>query len=638
MKRIWYSLLIFLLTFGSAHGQWYVNYQVNARAQHLYNGAIELLRERQFEPGMRLMHLATKTDEKFLDAWLSLAGVHGEQKNYDSAVYYYEKVFPMDTAYTRDFYLPYSINLAGRGEFAKAKKAVETFLQKPRLDERSRNAANYRLNAYDFALEHARKYSGRNFSPVNLGDSINSPRSEYYPSFTINDSMLVFTRRGDGWREDFIRAKKIEGETYSKAGLVQGSLNDEPSKGGLMISQDGEWLIFAGNFSGQGMGDFDLYMCYATPEGWSDPFNLGPAINTEFWESSPTLSPDKNALYFSSNRPDGFGGKDLYVSYRQMDGKWSAAENMGEMFNTRGDELAPFIHADNQTLYFTSNGHPGYGGSDIYLSRKQSNGEWSAPENLGYPINTIQDDGSLAVSADGITAFFASDRSDTRGGLDLYKFELPREIRPLRTLWVQGTVIDFATRQGLPSAIELKETTSGMLVQKVITDETGNYLVTLPTGKDYSFTVNRKGYLFYTERIYLSEGNENGETFTKDILLRPISVNASFVMNHILFETNKAELSPQSNIELDKLLGWMKDNPTMRIGIYGHTDDVGAEAANNVLSLARARSVMHYLVNHGILPNRITVRGLGETKPIASNASEEGKALNRRTEIVVLAK
>ena len=633
MKKIAFFIL-FCFGLSPAFGQWYIDYKVNNRAQQYYDGGIELLRNGEFDAGKRLLQRAVETDPKFVDAFLSLAGVHGELKNYDSAAQYYEQSFALDSTYTKDYYLPYSINLAGMGNFTAAKAAVERFLQLPRLAPRSLNAANYRLSSYNFAIDNHEKYAGRVFDPINLGDNINSARSEYYPSFTINDSMLVFTRRGEGFREDFIRSRKGQDGNYEKASLVQGSLNAEPSKGGLMISQDGQWLIFAGYFA-QGFGDFDLYICYATPQGWSDPFNFGPAINTEFWESSPTLSPDKQALYFSSNRAGGFGGKDLYVSYRTIDGKWTPAENMGEKFNTAADELAPFIHADNQTLYFTSGGLPGYGGTDIFVSRKQADGTWGTPENLGYPINTIEDDGSLAVSADGKTAYFASDRRDTRGGLDLYRFELPEENRPLRTLWVQGTVMDSLTRKGLPSAIELKETTTGMLVQKVITDETGNYLVTLPTGHDYSFTVNRKGYLFYTDRIYLAEENASEETFTQDILLRPIEPNASFVMEHILFETNSYALDSTSNIELEKLVNWMQENPTMRIAIHGHTDNVGTTEANLSLSRSRARAVMTYLVRKGIHPQRITAQGFGESRPVAGNEDENGRALNRRTEIVV---
>ncbi len=198
--------------------------------------------------------------------------------------------------------------------------------------------------------------------------------------------------------EDFIESK-LTPSGYSKAELIKGDINIEPFKGAINISQDGEWLLFAGDFGNKGYGNFDLYISYDTPTGWSEPINLGANINTEFWESSPSLSPDKNALYFSSDRPGGHGGKDLYVSYR-VNGKWQPAVNMGPDVNTVGDEIAPFIHADNQTLYYTSSGLPGYGGTDIYMLRRIGDKQWSKPENLGYPINTIENEGSLFVTSD----------------------------------------------------------------------------------------------------------------------------------------------------------------------------------------------------------------------------------------------
>src|SRR6185437_5244486 len=215
------------------------------------------------------------------------------------------------------------------------------------------------------------------------------------------------------------------------------------------------------------------------------PENLGDSINTEFRETGASISPDRKDLYFSSNRPGGYGGSDLYVSHHLLNGRWSAAENLGPVINTVGDESTPFIHVDNQTLYFNSTGHPGYGNNDLFVTRKMADGNWSKPENLGYPINTIDDEGSLVVASDGKTAYYSSDRSDSKGGLDIYTFELREDVRPLKTLWVKGKVYDKKTNQGLPSSVELTDMATRQLISKLQTDEDGNYLVTLPVGKDY---------------------------------------------------------------------------------------------------------------------------------------------------------
>ncbi|TKK69926.1 flagellar motor protein MotB [Ilyomonas limi] len=604
------------------------------KAQDAYDAAMLQLRDGLVRDAVPLLGKAIEYNPAFTDAYLSLAGVYGEMKDYAKAVGYFRKAQAIDSAYAKYYLLPCSINLAALGKFNEALAAVDSFLMIKNLGEKSIKAGNYRKECYQFAIDYAAKHPNTNyvFAPQNLGDSINSKQSEYYPSFTIDDSTFVFTRRGEGIREDFIESTKTK-DGYTASQAINGDINIEPSKGAINISQDGEWLLFAGNFSGKGFGNFDIYQSYNTPKGWSEPFNLGTNINTEFWESGPSLSPDKNALYFSSDRPGGYGGKDLYVSYRQSNGKWGAAQNMGPSVNTAGDELAPFIHADNQTLYYTSNGLPGYGGTDIYMLRK--NGiQWSAPENLGFPINTVDNEGSLFVASDGVTAYYASDRADSRGGLDLYKFELDKAIQPAKTLYVKGYVTDAATGKGLPSAVELTDDSNEQVINKVQTDGTGFYFITLPVGKDYTFTVNRKGYLFYSDVFPLSK-KQPDSTYQKDIQLQPLQLNAAVTFKNIQFQTNSYQLEPVSMIELNKLLQLMTENPTIKVQVNGHTDNVGTPAANLNLSTNRAKAVVDYLISKGIDAKRLQYKGFGETKPIADNNSEEGKAKNRRTEFVI---
>jgi len=628
-----YFLLLIILVASSAtclHGQ----DNVNKKAQGAYDKAMLQLRDGLIRDAIPLLGKAIEYDPNFTDAYLSLAGVYGEMKNYQKCIEYYEKVRTKDSAYFRYYELPYSINLAALGRFSDALAAVNDFLTIPKLGDNSIKAGQYRKNCYSFAVDYAQKHPTSNytFSPVNLGDSINSTYAEYYPSFTIDDSTFVFTRRGEGIREDFMESTLTK-NGYTKAKLIDGSINDEPSKGAINISQDGEWLIFAGNFPGKGDGNFDLFISYNTPTGWSEPMNMGYSINTEFWESSPSLSPDKNALYFSSDRPGGYGGRDLYVSYRKPNGTWTQAENMGPNINTAGDELAPFIHADNQSLYYTSNGLPGYGGTDIYVTRKV-NGKWGVPENLGYPINTTENEGSLFVAADGITAYYASDRADTRGELDLYKFNLPQEYRPAKTLYVKGYVTDAVTKKYIPCSVELTDDSTRELVTKLQTDETGFYFVTLPEGRNYTFTINRKGYLFYSN-VFPLQGKPADSTYEKNIELQPITVNSTVVLKNIQFELKSYQLQPASLTELDKLVQLMTDNPTVAIQISGYTDNVGKDADNITLSTNRAKAVADYLIGKGIDAKRLTWKGYGAAKPIADNATEEGRAKNRRTEFTV---
>jgi outer membrane protein OmpA-like peptidoglycan-associated protein/tetratricopeptide (TPR) repeat protein len=601
----------------------------------LYEQALDLLKDDQVSEAIPLLMQSIKEDTNFVDAYLSLGGALGQLKKYDQSVRMYERARSKDSSYFRIYQLPYSINLAGQGRFEDALAAVDLFLTYPKLNERSIKSGDYRKKSYEFALNYAKQHGGQAyvFNPVNLGDSINSPRSEYFPSVTVSDSLLVFTRRVDAGREDFIESR-MTGKGFAASTVINGDINEEPRKGAITVSQDGEWLLFAGMLLDQGYKSFDLYISYQTPQGWSEPQNLGSNVNSEFWESAPSLSPDKNALYFCSNRPGGFGGSDLYVSYRQPNGKWAPAVNMGPSVNTAGDELAPFIHADNQTMYFASNGLPGYGNSDIFVVRKNANGEWGKPENLGYPINTIENEGSLAVSSDGLTAYYASDRSDSRGGLDLYKFDLRPDIRPYRTLYVKGHVIDQKTKKPLPSSVELIDNATNRALMKVQTDELGEYFVTLPTGKDYTFTVNRKGYLFYSE-LYPLSASQADSVYKKDILLQPVALNAMMTFRNIQFANNSAEIPAAGFVELDKLLQVLTDNPTLRVEISGHTDNVGRGEDNLKLSTSRAKSIVDYFVSKGVAAGRLSYKGYGASQPIADNATEAGRAQNRRTTFTV---
>lgn len=633
MKLLITALSLLLLV--SSHAQTYQPDKVSPKAMKIYDGAIDQLKDGAIREAIPLLMQCIQADSNFVDAYLSLAGALGELKKYEQSVKFYEKARAKDPEYFIIYNLPYSINLAGMGKFEDALQAVNAFLQYPKLTERSIKSGQYRQKTYAFAVAYAAQHKDiqYDFSPINLGDSVNTEQSEYYPSVTVTDSLLVFTRRVGQTREDFVESR-ISKKGFGKAKIIEGDINLEPKKGAITVSQDGEWMLFAGMLGDQSYKSYDIYISYNTPDGWSEPQNLGPNINTDYWETSPSLSPDKKALYFTSNRPDGLGGSDLYVSYRQLNGKWGPAVNMGPGINTSGDEMAPFIHADNQTLYYTSNGLPGYGNSDLFVTRKNSKGEWGLPENLGYPINTIDNEGSLAVSADGLTAYYASDRSDSRGGLDIYQFTLRPDIRPYRTLYVKGKVMDSKTKKPLPSRIELTDNSTNQVLMQLQTDELGEYLVTLPLGKAYTFTVNRKGYLFYSE-LYALQQKQADSVYKKDIYLQPVAMDAEITFHNILFPTNVSELPAASHIELDKLVELLQENPSLRVAISGHTDNIGKPEDNLLLSTNRARAIVNYLVEKGIQTNRLTYKGYGASMPIADNQTEEGRAKNRRTTFTI---
>lgn len=635
---IYSFILVFILLTSTMPGkaQWYDPEKVNKKAGEIYAQAYGDAQEQKYDEAIANINKALAIEPRFVDAILSRAGIYANLKKYDLSVTDFEKGLQLDSVYSSSYLLPYSISLAGLGHFQQALNAVTRFLQIDKLNSQSIRAGNYRKGVYEFAVDYEKKHPSNNyiFTPKNLGDSVNTTALEYFPSLTIDGKKLIFTRRIAG-DEDFYETDLINGK-WNKAVPLGGKVNTNLNEGAQNISQDGQWIIFTGCNYPEGQGSCDLYISYKTKQGWSEAENLGPMVNTDFWESSPSLSPDKRDIYFSSNQPGGYGGKDIWVTHRNINGKWNRPENLGPEVNTSGDESCSFMYADNQTLFFNSNGHKGYGQTDLFFCKKLNDSTWSEAENLGYPINTIDDEGSLIVSADGKTAYYASDRSDSKGGLDLYSFQLREDIQPPKTLWVKGQVFDAKTKAGLPSSVELTDINSRQLMSKVQTDEDGNYLTTLPVGKDYAFNVNRKGYLFFSENYNLNDRSIDS-VFTANIPLQPIEAGAAIVLKNIFFDSKKTDLKAESMVELNKVIQLLNDNPKLKILISGHTDNVGKAPDNLALSNGRALAVINYILSSKqVLKDRLQSKGLGATKPIADNATEAGKALNRRTELSVI--
>lgn len=631
------SLLLLTLVFvfvNKSCAQWYNPDKVNKKASLIYELAYQNAQDGKYTDAIANINKAIAIDPKYVEAYLSRAGIFADQKNYDFSVIDFAKALQLDSVFSRNYLLPYSISLAGSGKFKEALNAVNQFLLDPSINIVSKKAGNYRRTTYQFALDYEQQHPAKNylFARKNLGDSVNSDALEYYPSLTIDGKKLIFTRRIKN-DEDFYESDLING-IWSKAKPLPGRVNTNLNEGAQNISQDGQWIIFTGCNYPEGLGSCDLYISFKTKNGWSEAENIGPIVNTDFWESSPSLSPDKRDLYFSSNQAGTFGGKDIFVTHRSANGKWSRPQNLGPVINTSGDESCSFMYADNQTLFFNSNGHPGYGKTDLFFSKKINDSTWSKPENLGYPINTIDDEGSLIVAADGKTGYYASEGSDSKGGLDLYSFELREDIRPPKTLWVKGKVFDAATKNGLPSSVELTDINTRQLISKVQTDEDGNYLTTLPVGKQYAFNVNRKGYLFFSENYNIDKNSDS--IYTADIPLQPIVAGASVILKNIFFDNKETVLKPASMVELNDVVRLMNDNPKLKIIISGYTDNVGSVSDNLLLSKNRALAVVNYLLgSHQIAKDRLQFKGLGASKPIADNSNENGRAKNRRTELSV---
>src|SRR6185312_873849 len=407
------------------------------------------------------------------------------------------------------------------------------------------------------------------------------------------------------------------------------------------ISADGNLLIFASDRPG-GYGDQDLYYSFRVGNEWSRPRNMGPPINTRNWETQPCLASDERTLYFVRGKVVGYKveQQDIYETVLSDSGTWSMPVKLSDTINTPGVEEWPCIAPDNQTLYFASDGHPGFGGLDLFMSRRLPNNRWGIPVNLGYPINTPKNETGIAIDPDGRLAYFSSDRPGGRGKMDIYSFLLPDSLRPQQVTYMKGKVYDAATMQPLIANFTLIDLTTG----KVVSESTsrpvdGIFLVCLPVNRNYALNVSKNGYLFYSENFSLKDVKANYEhPYLKNVPLQPIDTGATIVLKNIFFETNKYDLKPESEIELGKLIAFLKNNPTIKIEISGHTDNQGTPQSNIILSENRAKAVYDYLIAHSIDARRLTYKGYGQTRPIATNDTPEGRQLNRRTEMKIIGK
>ena len=650
MKKI---ALVFNLVFCFAITVFAQNYTTRktatGKAINSYAEGIKLKGQGNTEGALKEFTNALKADATFIDAQIQQAAMFYKLGKLPEAEVAFEKVLAIDPNF--EIEVLYSLaNIEMRQDkFLEAAGHYEIFLKSEKADNRNKIVAT--KSARDARFAAVAINNPVPFEPKTLGDKINTPQySEYLPTLTADGETMIFTRLM-GRQEDLFSSKKIEGE-WGLATAVE-ELNTENSEGAQAISADGKLLMFAARDRPDGLGSHDIYYSKKQKDKWT-PAKGFPAINTEWWESQPSISADGRTIYFTSNRPGGLGGLDIwYVRFEA--GKWQAAKNLGAPINTSWDDQTPFIHPDGMTLYFTSEGHAGMGGKDLFLSRIDSSGNWGVPQNLGYPINTKDNEGTVTVSLDGKTAYFGRGNRDEMM-YDLYAFALHEKARPQPVTYVRATVRDAATKEAIQGAkLDFVDLGTQKSANLSLTDESGAFLVCLPFGKNYSLNVSKAGYAFSSENFNLTEKATFDKPFTLDIFLQQVAVVAEngsnteggktsppktedkpIILKNVFFETGKAELKRESMTELNKLKLLLQENPTMRIEIRGHTDNVGADTDNQVLSEKRAKAVRDFLASNGIATERLTYKGLGETQPIDSNDTEGGRAANRRTEFVIL--
>lgn len=609
------------------------------KAIELYNQADNFRVRGQYEAAISLLKEAIEKDRNFVEAYFRLGFTYKSMRDYHRSDLSFEKGLSLttDPRKQKGFFLEMGDNYLKQGEYQKALDFLNQYLAVETTNrQRIALAELWKRNA-EYGLRN--KKIQAQYKPHQLSDTVNRFGLQYFPVLTADEQELIFTRRmgpGPDDDEDLVVSRKDDRGRWGIPESISQNINSRFNEGTCTISADGRTLIFTSCIGRRGYGNCDLFYSKKVGDEWSVPINIGPEINSSAWESQPSLSADGRILYFISDRRSGVGGRDIYFSKKKDDGTWSPAENLGQPINTPFDEISPFIHVNGRTLFYATNGKPGFGGYDIFKS-EMTDDKWGMPVNFGSPINDHEDQFSLFITADGTKGYYSHEDGTRENSARLYEMTVPVELQiAYRSNFVKGVVKDRATGEFIKSRVELIDLKNDELVSVVESDSiTGEYLMVLTTGSDYALYVTASDYLFQSLNFNY-EDNPNLEPVVIDILLDKANKGATAVLNNIFFDFDKYELKEKSITELNKVIRFMNEKPTVRVEIGGHTDSDGSATYNKQLSLKRAQSVVSYLVEKGINRSRLTEKGYGADQPIVPNDTEEHKQANRRIEFKII--
>lgn len=601
------------------------------RASRFFMKAIQSESKKESVQAKKYLEKALLEDPDFFEAYSLLGSWYFQDRQYEEAIRIFtaaKNLFP-DKQASFDYPLARSLIYAGR--IADAMPLLQDYTEPWR-------ALRRQALFYNQALLLSK---GDTVVPLTR---INTPVPEFFPWITADGNRLIFTRRVKQADEDFLYTERDSCGGWFTARNLGDILNSPHQETALSVSADGHYLFFTKcdnrSENGWGKGGCDLYMSYRADSSfeWSVPQSFGATINTPAYEGMACLSPDNRELYFTSNRPGGYGGLDIWVA-RFENGLWQTPRNLGPTINTPGDESAPFLHPDNRTLYFSSNGHPGIGGNDLFMSRKQRDTLWLPPINMGYPINTTADENSMSITHDGKLLFFASDRDSTPGNFNIYETYLPEPLRPEPIMVVRGYSQDSLSRERLnfASIYISDEKTGEQLYHFTSNRGDGSFMITLAPGRKYAWSASRIGYQGYQGFLDLQEDTAGSERIYLISLLPQdyvAPVNDSLLIT-LQFPLNSTQLTQTDKDRLiNAIMPWLYEKGIMWY-VNGYTDNTGTPMLNEQLSYTRAGLVMEELTSYGIDPLHIQTRGWGEAAPVADNETESGRDANRRVEIVI---
>ncbi len=608
----------------------------NKKAIKIFKEATDLFKSRKYSEALPLAGKAIDEDPEFADAYLLQGNIAVKKREGKMMEQSFLKVIELCPDLDPDIYFQLGKFYFDMKRFSDSEKQLKKFLEFDKINELHADEAEDILVKAKL-LSHPVPFDPR---PV---AGISTPDPEYLPYISPDNETAFFTRRFEqkdrnmlvpASVEKFMIATQVNG-SFDKGTPMPLPFNQSNSnnEGGATITVDNNHLYFTVNKN----GNFDICGSDFIDNRWEEIYNLGPNVNDKRqWDSQPSVTPDGNTLYFASSR-DSATGIDIYVTHKNAEGGWAKAKKLPQPVNTNGNDKCPFIHGDGKTLYFSSDSLPGLGGYDIYMSKLSPEGKWSKPKNLGYPINTESDEVGFFVSTNGKTGYFASNKLQGTGGFDIYSFDLYPDVRPSKVYLGTGKVSADNVKEPVSASIEITNTVTKQMTKIQVDSVTGKYAFVVDFENDLLLSVKKDGYAFESQYLFAKD-TLNDQSVKQNITIKEIKVGGQYPLNDILFATNSDEINDTIKTVLDNFVEFLKDNPDLHIDINGHTDNVGDHQKNMTLSENRAHRVFEYLVSKSIKPSRLAYKGFGETRPVASNDNEEGRAKNRRTVFVVTAK
>lgn len=613
--------------------------QLSDKEKTTYLEGIKLSKKGMAKEAMKNFDKVLKKQPLFLEAKLRKAGLNYDAKDFIAAKKLIEEVIAQDSSYDAEMYFAIGLCDKALKDYRAASKHYNQYLHRvPNLSEDRIKKLKYEIEIYDFradAYEHP-----KSIDPKPIEGLVNTDDLEYLPSLTIDGSLMVFTRRIRG-QENLYISKNNNG-TWGVAVPIE-SINTSDNVAAHTIREDGNAIVFTTcNNKITGYGSCDLYISTKENDKWSKPANMGTKVNSAAWDSQPSFINNGNTLIFSSDRKGSIGGRDLWMISKGKNGKWQEAVNLGNKINSTANEESPFFHPDGKTLFFKSDGHIGMGASDIFYSKYDAATQtWSTPVNLGYPINTEGDEGAFFVDAKGQKAYYATDiatKDKANANLDIYSFDLPTELRPEPVSYIKVSIVDEKTKKALSANFSIIDLTSLDTVSRG-TSIDGSILAAIGQNKNYALLIDKENYYFHSENFNTIEYYDALKPFEITVIMRPMAVTGpevSIVLKNIFFKSGSAVLMIESQTEIDKLYNFLLTNDKAKIKIIGHTDNVGSDTDNIKLSEQRAKAVQDALIAKGIASQRLTFEGKGKSMPIADNATEAGRKINRRTEFIIV--